>query len=82
MTNEPTHTLESPSSCIDLILTSQPNLITESGVYPSLYPNSHHQINFAKFNPKSLFPLLYFRDFWHYQDPNTDLIRQAIDMFD
>ena len=31
MTDEPTHTLESSSSCIDLIFTSQPNLITESG---------------------------------------------------
>ena len=27
--NEPTHILENSSSCIDLIFTSQPNLITE-----------------------------------------------------
>ena len=47
--NEPTHILESSSSCIDLISTSQPNLITESSVHSSLYPNSHHQIIFAKF---------------------------------
>ena len=32
---EPTHILDNSSSCIDLIFTSQPNLITESGVYPS-----------------------------------------------
>ena len=32
--HEPTHILESSSSCIDLIFTSQPNLITESGVNP------------------------------------------------
>ena len=43
MIDKPTHILES-SSCIDLIFTSQPNLITESGVHPSLHPNSHHQI--------------------------------------
>ena len=42
--NEPTRILESSSSCIDLIFTSQPNLITESGVYPSLHPNSYNQI--------------------------------------
>ena len=30
---EPTHILDNSSSCIDLIFTSQPNLITESGVY-------------------------------------------------
>ena len=51
--NEPTHILENSSSCIDLIFTSQPNLITESGVHPSLNPNCHHQVIYAKFNLKS-----------------------------
>ena len=40
--NEPTHILEHSSSFIDLIFTSQPNLITESGVHPSLHPNCCH----------------------------------------
>ena len=80
--NEPTHTLESPSLCIDLIFISQPNLITESGVHPSLHPNSHHQIIFAKFNLEIYYPPPYFRGVWHYQDANTDFIRRAIDMFD
>ena len=82
MTDEPTHILESSSSCIDLIFTSQPHLITESGVHPSLHPNSHHQIMFAKFNLKIHYPPPYFREVWHYQDANTDLIRRAITMFD
>ena len=47
---EATHLLESSSSCIDLIFTTQPNLVVESGVHSSLYPNCHHQIVFAKFN--------------------------------
>ena len=80
--NEPTHILGSSSSCIDLIFTSKPNLMTESGFHPSLYPNSHHQIIFAKFNLKILFPPLYFRDVGNYQDVTTDFIRVAIDMFD
>ena len=42
--------LESSSLCIDLIFTTQPNLVVESGVHPSLHPNCHHQIVFAKFN--------------------------------
>ena len=42
--NEPTHILENSSSCIDLIFTSQPNLITKSGVHPSLHANCHHQV--------------------------------------
>ena len=82
MINEPTHILESSSSCIDLIFTSQPNLITESGAHPSLHPNSHHQIILAKFNLEIHYPPPYFREVWHYHDANTDLIRRAIDMFD
>ena len=37
--NEPTHILDSSSSCIDLNFTSQPNLVIESGVHPSLHQN-------------------------------------------
>ena len=48
--NEPTHILDSSSSCIDLVFTSQPNLVIESGVHPSLHQNCHHQIVYAKFN--------------------------------
>ena len=46
--NELTHILLSSFSCIDLIFTIQPNMITDSGVHPSLHQNCHHQIIFAK----------------------------------
>ena len=42
--NEQTHILDNSKSCIDLIFTSQPNMIIDSGVHPSLHPNCHHQI--------------------------------------
>ena len=41
-----------PKSGIDLIFTSQPNLVTESVVHFSLHRNFHHQIIYAKFNVK------------------------------
>ena len=47
---EQIHILDNTSSCIDLIFTSQPNLITESDVHLSLHPNCHYQIVYAKFN--------------------------------
>ena len=40
---EPTHILTDSSSCIDLLFTSQPNLVMESGVHSSLHQNCHHQ---------------------------------------
>ena len=41
--------LSNSSLCIDLIFDSQPYLVKESGVHPSLHPNCHHQITFVKF---------------------------------
>ena len=51
--NEPANFLHSSSSCIDLIFTSQPNYVLESCVQPSLYPNCHHYLVFAKFDDSS-----------------------------
>ena len=41
---------------IDLIFTSQPNLVVESGIHPSLHPHCHRQINFPKTDLKILLP--------------------------
>ena len=46
--NEPTHITKNSSTCIDLLFTSQINLVTESSVHSSLYPNCHHQIFLRK----------------------------------
>ena len=40
---EPTHILNSSSSCIDLIFISQPNLVMESGIHSPLHSNCHHR---------------------------------------
>ena len=78
---EPTHILENSSSCIDLIFTSEPNLIANSGSHPSLHPNRHHQIIYAKFNLKIHYPPPYTHEVWHYKDSNDDLIRRAMNQF-
>ena len=49
---EPTHVLETSSSCIDLIFTNQSNLIMDAGVHPSLHSKCHHQVIYAKLNRK------------------------------
>ena len=79
---EPTYLSNNSASCIDLIFTSQPNLIMESGTYPSLHPNCHHQIIYANFNLKVHYPPPYEREVWHYQDANTDLIKEAVNRVD
>ena len=61
LVQEPTHILNALSSCIDLIFTSQPNLVMESGIHSSLRSNCHHQIVFAKFNLSIFYHLPYER---------------------
>ena len=85
MINNQTHSSNTYTSCTDLNFTSQPNLVVESGVHPSLHPNCYHQIIFAKFNLKIhhlKYQPPYYRQVWHYQEADTELIRQAIDLFD
>ena len=77
---EPTNILDT-SSCIDLIFTSKPNLIIESGVHSSLHSNCHHQIIFTELNLEVVYPPPYVWKVWHYKDANTELIRGAINEF-
>ena len=79
--NEPTHLLQNSSSCIDSMFTSQPNIVIESGVHPSLRPNCHHQIISAEFNLKIYYSPPYLREVWHSREANADLIKRAISNF-
>ena len=54
--NEPTHIQTNSSSCIDLIVTDQPNLSINSGVHSSLHPNCHHHIVHSRFNLNIYYP--------------------------
>ena len=80
--HEPTHILESSVSGIDLIFTSQENLVTNLGVHSSLHPNCHHQIVFSNFNLKIHYSLPYEPLIWKYKKTNADLIKRAIKDFD
>ena len=79
--NEPVHLLEDSSSSIDLSFTSQPNLVIDAGVHPSLHANCHHQIVYAKFNLKIHYLPTYEREVWHFQKADINLIRRAMNEF-
>ena len=78
---EPTHILSNSSSCINLVFTSQSNLVMEAGVPSLLHENCHHQLVYAKFNLKVWHPPPYEREIWHYQHANIDQIKRAIKQF-
>lgn len=53
--NKPTNILNNSSSCIDLIFTSQRNLVTESDVCSSRHLNCHYQIAYISVNLKVIY---------------------------
>ena len=75
------HTAGNSSFCIDLLFCSLRNLIMESGFHPSLQPNCHHQIIYAKCKLKVYYPLPYEREVWHYQNADFNAIKNVITVF-
>ena len=75
---EPTHIHNSSPSCIDLLFTSQPTIVMESGIHSSLHSYCHHQIVFAKFTLFIFYPPPYERTIWYYEKANAEPIRRAI----
>ena len=65
-------------SCIDLIVTDQPNLVIESGTRPSLDSTCHHQIIYCNVNFKIPPPPATDRQIWHYDQANTVAIRSSM----
>ena len=51
-------------------------------MHPSLHPNCHYQVIYAKFNLKVHYLPPYEHEVWHCKEADTDLIRQSIEMFD
>ena len=78
---EPRYFIGDDSLCIDLIFTTQPNLVMEPGVHSLLHASCHHHITFAEFNLKIHCHRPYEWEVWHYQNANVDQIRQATSQF-
>ena len=62
LVNKPTHYVTDSSSCIDLIFTSNMNLVTEFGVDPTLYKACQHNLIFGKINFNIPLPSPFHRD--------------------
>ena len=80
--NEPTNFEPNKNStCIDLIITDQPNLILDSGTLPSPDPFCHHQIIHCKANFNIPPPPPYERKMWYYDRANQELIKRSMNNF-
>ena len=63
------------------LVTSQPNMVVNSGVHSPLHADCPHQCVFAKFDLKMYYPPPYEREVWHYQETDAILIRRAMNEF-
>ena len=68
-------------SCIDLVITNQPNLILDCGTRASLDPHCHHQIIYCKVNFRIPPPPPYERKIWHFNRANTAAIKRSMTSF-
>ena len=72
--NSPTHMANTSSSCIDLIFTSNPSLITKFGIEKSLYADScHHSIVFGKMKLNVPLPPPYASEVWEYNKADNKI---------
>ena len=69
-------------TCIDLIVTDQPNLFMEYGVHPSLDEHCQHQIIFGELNISLACPPPYKRTVWDYSKSNVQSIRGLLQQTD
>ena len=65
-------------SCIDLLVTDQPDIILDSGTRASLDSYCHHQIIHCKVNFKIPPPLPFERKIWHYNRADSASIKRSI----
>ena len=80
--SEPTHFVPNKNpTCIDFIITDQPNLILDSGTRSSPDNFCHHQIIYCKANFCLPPPPPYEREIWYYQRANKDLIQRSMTNF-
>ena len=80
--NEPTNIRNEGMSCIDLIITDQPNMFIESGVHPSLDDHCQHQLVYGKISISIPYPPPYNRTLWDYAKSNDRAIKIAISSVD
>ena len=78
--SEPAHVQRNSSSCIDLIFTDQPSLVTNNGVQASLHSSCDHQIIHCTFNLNIVYPPPYQRLLWNYKKADVSKIQKALQL--
>ena len=76
--SQPTHPLPTSSTCIDIVLTDEPNLIINSGVHSSIHKNCHHQVTFCKLHLNIEYSPPDECLVWDYKKADTNSFQKAL----
>ena len=80
--DQPTNLESRGISCVDLIITDQPNLFIDYGIHSSLDNCCHHQIIYGKVNISIPSPPPFERRIWDYAKANKDEIQECLNNTD
>ena len=80
--NQSKHLTKYFLSCIDLIFTSNPNLINSSVVEMSLFEKCHHNIVCGKTDFKIPIPPPYMREVWDYKNATVESVKRFVSGID
>ena len=79
MISEPTNFEPNKNtSCIDLVITDQPNLVLDCGTRASLDSFCHHVITYCKVNFNIPLPPPFERKIWYYDRANIPLLERSM----
>ena len=79
--SQPNLILQQCSSCVDLIFTTQPNIVMDSGGDSSQHSKCHQQIIYSKLNIKIEYHSPNIRQIWIYDRVETNLINRTIENY-
>ena len=79
--DKPTHFTNNSPTCIDLIFTSNPSILVDSGIEKSLSSSCHHDIIYGKINFRVPLPPPHFRTVWDYKNADAISIQSTVENF-
>ena len=79
--DEPTHFTSNSSSCIDLIFTSNPSILVDSGIEKSVSSSCHHDIIYGKINFRIPLPPPHCRTVWDHKNADAISVQRVRENF-
>ena len=77
MTNGPTYITNNSQTCLDLLVTDQPNIILKNEIHPSLHTNCSHQVVYTKVGINCPPPPKFNRKIWHYSRADIENMKRS-----